>query len=215
MVIWTLQVLTKQNDVIFIYDNPNTVSNETLRLTARPDDHEVLLSWATQSETGVAGFDIEKMAPTETATGFWKRIGYVAGSGTTSSPRYYSFTDTSHDFAGVAYRLKMVHLDGSYSYSNVVEVGIDLRQTMTLQSTYPNPFSESVTIEVGTGGPIVPTLSVFDLTGRRVRARIGTPTRVDDRLLFTIERTGLSDGVYFVHATTTDRTLTIPIIVAR
>ena len=62
------------------------------------------LSWVTASEDQNYGFDVERMDE----NGIWRKIGFVAGNGTTSNTKYYRFQDRSPLSNLNHYRLKPV-----------------------------------------------------------------------------------------------------------
>ena len=63
-------------------------------------------------------------------------------------------------------------------------------------SNYPNPFSEQTTITYSLEAPMHVTLTVHDLTGRRVSTLVDGMQSAGDQML-TFEATGLASGVYF------------------
>jgi hypothetical protein len=67
-----------------------------------------------------------------------------------------------------SYRLKQVDFDGSFQYSEVVEVTFDVPKDFVLQQNFPNPFNPSTTIRyaVPQTSPVI--IKVYDLTGQEV-----------------------------------------------
>ena len=62
--------------------------------------------------------------------------------GTTTEQKQYTFTDRNVT-AGVnhAYRLKQIDFNGTFEYSQVVNVGSTLPIEFALEQNYPNPFN--------------------------------------------------------------------------
>ncbi len=82
---------------------------------------DVLVSWKTASETNVDRYEIEVARGNAAlqASRFTK-IGTVASAGNTTSIRTYNFTDNETEkFGPRYYRLKMVDVDGSFTYSPI------------------------------------------------------------------------------------------------
>ena len=52
----------------------------------------------------------------------WEKIGFVNGYGNSNSLKEYSFEDSKLSNTSYYYRLKQMDNDGSFSYSNVVNV---------------------------------------------------------------------------------------------
>jgi hypothetical protein len=79
---------------------------------------DITLHWTTHSEVNTREFVVQK-----SANGIdFEDLAAVPAQGAPSVPRYYTYTDASPFYYPVTnyYRLKMVDLDGSYSYSQVI-----------------------------------------------------------------------------------------------
>ncbi len=98
--------------------------------------NNVVLYWGTLEEQNNRGFEIEKMSGTN-----WSTIGFIEGSGTTSEPQSYSFTDSYLSPGLYKYRLKQIQLDGSFNYSSSIEVDVGMLLEWHLSQNYPNPFN--------------------------------------------------------------------------
>lgn len=82
----------------------------------------VELRWATATEINNDYFTIERSNDLR----MWEVLGFVVGSGTTSRPVSYSFTDTQ-PLAGIGYyRMKQTDFDGQYKYYGPVAAHFDL-----------------------------------------------------------------------------------------
>jgi hypothetical protein len=68
-------------------------------------------------------------------------IGFVQGKGTTSEINYYSFIDNEITSGIQYYRLKQIDFDGSFEYTQVVEVVIGIPTEYSLSQNFPNPFN--------------------------------------------------------------------------
>ena len=100
-----------------------------------------ILNWSTETEKNTAEFVIE----TSNDNKKWSAIGTVKASGSSSSVINYSFTDASKRSGVINYRLKMVDIDGQYSYSPIKMVDIVTSSTQEV-SVYPNPANSYVVI---------------------------------------------------------------------
>ncbi len=88
--------------------------------TATPVSAGVLLTWQTVTENNNKGFDIERRLSTSTR---WAKVSYVAGAGTSTTPKNYSFTDSRiRTGRAYIYRLKQINADASFTYSSEVTV---------------------------------------------------------------------------------------------
>ncbi len=92
---------------------------ELVSFTAEASNGSVTLNWRTATETNNKGFGVEKRV-----SGNWQEIAFVNGTGTTSAPVNYTYTDLNLVGTKASYRLKQVDLDGTFSFSDEVEVDL-------------------------------------------------------------------------------------------
>ena len=71
----------------------------------------------------------------------WNKIGFVPGHGTTTETQHYSFTDNDVKPGKYQYKLKQIDYDGTFEYSQIVEVEIPFVNEFSLSQNYPNPFN--------------------------------------------------------------------------
>ena len=123
----------------------------------------MVLSWKTATEINNRGFEIERGANGEFAT-----IGFISGAGTTTQEQSYTFRDKQVATGLHNYRLKQIDLDGSYSYSNIVEVDVTTPFTFNLSQNYPNPFNPTTKISYSVPFDSKVAISVYSVTGEMV-----------------------------------------------
>jgi hypothetical protein len=188
-----------------------TLPVELARLDARVDAGAVNLTWKTASETGNAGFEVQRQFVDGTS---WTNLGFVEGGGTTSEAQTYRFEDASLPFAAdsLQYRLKQVDTDGTTHLSDPVTIARRTVDEAELRSVYPNPMTRRATVEVAIPNEAQDAqLELFDLLGRTVRT-IATGME-SGRTTQTLEISDLSPGVYFLRlraaGTTTTKKLTV------
>ncbi len=140
----------------------------------------------------------------------WERIGFVNGNGTTSQPNSYSFADNSLSTGKYFYRLKQIDFDGSFTYSNEVEVDLSLPQTFSLEQSYPNPFNPSTTIKYTIPNVTLSALSraesrdegsrvilkVYDILGNEV-ATLVNENKPAGNYEINFNASSLTSGIYF------------------
>lgn len=152
----------------------------------------VELKWSTSTETNNYGFDIERRSCFEN----WKIIGFVLGNGNSNSPKNYSFTDNSVKKTHIySYRLKQIDTDGSFEYSNEIEVTF-LPAKYELYQNYPNPFNPSTTIGYALPNSSKVRLEVFDMLGQYISTLVNTEQPAGYYEIPFIPES-LSSGVYF------------------
>lgn len=156
----------------------------------------VELIWRTASESNNYGFVVERQNRQE---GF-RKIGFVAGNGTSHQPHGYSFIDKDLAAGIYTYRLKQIDLDGSFAYSAAVEAvtGV-LPETIELRQNYPNPFNPATTIAFILGRPQAMRLSVVDVNGREVALLFNGQAESGRVYHFVFGGTQYASGVYIAH----------------
>lgn len=154
---------------------------ELLSFDVRAQEYDVAIQWQTAREEAGDAFEIEHS--TEGAT--FTSIGMVTAKGLPSS---YSITDRNYQQGTNLYRLKLLHNNGSYSYSPVRMISIaETPAALTLQ---PNPASDRIHIHIPTGSG---SLYVTDAAGRVIYQESNIPS---GHKTFTI--TEWVPGIYFV-----------------
>lgn len=164
-------------------------SFEATKAQAGGAGQEVELSWTTASESGNAGFKIQRRVEGSPSSGSspggtWKEVGFresKAPGGTTTEAKTYRFTDEDLPYAAdtLSYRLRQVDVSGTAQTTDPVRVARSGVSSLQLKETYPNPASRRVTVRFaipenaastsapGAGGAA--TLRLYDVLGREVR----------------------------------------------
>jgi hypothetical protein len=123
-----------------------------------------LLQWITATEQNVSRFEIQRGIDGTVFT----PIGNVTATGNSYLPKNYQFTDPSPGTGIVYYRLKMIDLDGSDTYSKVASVYNTPPSMVTAIS--PNPFTDAINISVKLDRPQQLHLRLLDFTGKEMLA---------------------------------------------
>jgi len=182
-----------ENGTILITNNGG-VPVELVSFTADIDGYLVNLSWITATEINNFGFDIERKTADD-----WEKIGFVNGNGTTSEMQYYSFIDDIsflNEVDKVYYRLKQIDFDGTYEYSNEVEIEISQPDSYLLKQNYPNPFNPVTIISWQLPESKFVTLKIYDVLGNEVASLVNGEKPAGN---FKVEfnASALSSGIYY------------------
>ena len=177
-------------EVIYEYSIPVELSS----FTATVNESDVTLNWATATETNNQGFDIERTLA-NSGTPNWQKIGYVAGYGTTTEPKAYSFVDTKLETGKYVYRLKQIDLDGTYKYSDEVNVDVQSPIDYALEQNYPNPFNPSTTIKYSIPEDGFVKLAVYNMLGEQVATLVNAQQKAG-RYEINFNASNLASGVY-------------------
>jgi hypothetical protein len=126
----------------------------------------VILTWETASETNNFGFEIER----KSNSGFWEKIGFIQGNGTTNVFKKYFFTDHSKLEPGnYFYRLKQIDTDGTFEYSSEIKVLLDLPKEYKLSNNYPNPFNPETIINYQLPKSVHVEIKIYNTLGQEIR----------------------------------------------
>jgi hypothetical protein len=175
--------------------DPVIVPVELTAFSAMADGRDVLLSWTTASETNNAGFELEMRAP---GASEFRTVAFIEGAGTTASAQHYAHRVVGAEPGLHAFRLRQVDFDGSFEYSEMIEVTVELAEAFVLSPVYPNPFNPeaSVSFVVRQSRPV--EIALYDALGRKLQVLFaGTPEAGQVQRL-RIDGASLVSGLYFV-----------------
>ncbi|MBT8387538.1 MAG: T9SS type A sorting domain-containing protein, partial [Ignavibacteria bacterium] len=164
---------------------------ELTSFTASANNGNVNLNWVTATETNNQGFEVERKA----VDGEFDKVGYVAGFGTTTETKSYSFVDTDVEAGSYTYRLKQVDLIGTYEYSPEIEVDVTTPIEYALEQNYPNPFNPSTAIKYSIPQDGIVTLAVFNLLGEKV-ATLVNGVQQAGRYEVNFDASKFASGIY-------------------
>jgi hypothetical protein len=151
---------------IFESDRWNGALVVPVRLTSFTGEHTNginQLKWVTEQETGLRRYEIERSTNALNYT----TIGQVTARNISAQHSYY-FDDRS--LAGlpdvVYYRLKLMHADGSYSYSDVVPIHLVQKTDIIVAG---NPFLGSINIRYTLPQAGLVGFRLVDMQGKLIR----------------------------------------------
>jgi hypothetical protein len=182
---------TKDSSEMSVY-NLSIIPVELTSFLASINDGVVVLNWTTSTETNNFGFQIER---SKDKIGF-DQLAFVPGSGTTTETKTYSYTDSTVTSGKYYYRLKQVDYNGSYSYSNIVEVDLELPTQLTLEQNYPNPFNPSTKIKYQIPDLSFISIKVYDVLGNEVSILV-SEEKIVGRYEVEFNAITLPSGIYF------------------
>jgi hypothetical protein len=174
-----------------------------ISFTSSVSGNSVVLKWATATETNNRGFSIERSSE----KGCWEQIGFVSGNGTTTSVSSYLFKDDNLNEGTYYYRLKQTDYDGSFEYSNEIEVQIETPFTYSMDQNYPNPFNPATTIRYSVPQNSLVSIKVINIIGQEV-AELVNEVKPAGQYEVSFEANGLASGIYLVKMQSGDFTST-------
>lgn len=168
---------------------------ELISFTAEVIKDEVRLEWQTATESNNQGFEIQKSEVKDQKSN-WAKIGFVAGHGTTTEPKSYSFIDNNIITGYYKYRLKQIDYDGTFSYSKEKEVKVNFTLTeLNLEQNYPNPFNSSTIIKYYLPEATNVSITVYDILGTEVNVLVDE-RKESGNYEVSFDAANLPSGVY-------------------
>ncbi len=175
-----------------IADRSAVVPVELSAFSANVSGNSVTLNWETATETNNSGFEIERSKNKSNYTS----IGFIEGKGTTTDKSKYSFVDNSVNSGTYYYRLKQVDFDGSFEYSNSIEVKVSIPNNFSVEQNYPNPFNPSTKIAFSLPVDSKINFTVFNILGQEVYQELNYNLSVGNHSI-NFNAAGLTSGIYF------------------
>lgn len=154
----------------------------------------VLLQWNTSSEQNTSYFEIERSADGT----YFSAIGNLTAAGNSFTAINYSFTDKSPVSGTNFYRLKMVDINGKFSYSKTIPVKIE---NVTSFKIYPNPAKNTLYIQTGETNEKA-IIQITDLAGKKVKEQMVSLNKNTP-----IDISNLATGIYKIIIKTATNTL--------
>jgi len=152
----------------------------------------VHIEWETVTETNNKGFSLERSSDKKN----FEALAFINGHGTTIERSFYSYSDKSVRTGIFSYRLKQIDHDGTYEYSNVIDVDLGIPNEFALKQNFPNPFNPTTIISYRLPEKGHVSLKIFDAIGSEISSLVNEEKEAGDYdAIFDADK--LSSGVYF------------------
>ncbi len=185
------------------YSNPAPLPIELTSFTSDIKDRNVTINWQTQTEVQSSKFVVERAL---FGTDIWQIVANVKAAGTSNSLKSYSVTDTKLNSGKYQYRLKMIDVDGTYRYSDIIFAEIGTPKTYQLSQNYPNPFNPTTRIDYQLPLDAKVTIELYTISGEKVATLVNNEQTAGYYTLdINASREGLSSGVYIYRMIAQDK----------
>jgi hypothetical protein len=143
-----------------------------------------LLEWRTDGEINSAHFDVQRSNDIRD----WRSLGTVRAAFESSTTHNYTFTDSIPEPGLNYYRLKIVDVDGSFTFSRVRSMNF---AEFSWAEVYPNPVDDQLRIAIRNSK--VNNIRVISHSGIvRLSRPVISPS-------FTINMKQYPSGMYYIH----------------
>ena len=168
-----------------------------LSFNAALQQNDVRLNWKTADAINFSHFVIERSTDGVNFILIGQKNA-INGSGELR----YDYTDANAVIAyrnngNGYYRIKMVDIDGKFSYSNIVRINFKNDNGLFVISTQPNPFTDKISISLSIPESEVVTVKLIDIQGRIIRRkRIASGPGFSTIVIDGLEKTG--SGIFLL-----------------
>ncbi|MEO5892976.1 MAG: right-handed parallel beta-helix repeat-containing protein [Ferruginibacter sp.] len=174
--------------------------------TALNNNDKVALSWKVTSEMNVSHYVVERSGNGQT----FEAIGRLASGNSISNQNTYDFMD-SYPLQGTNfYRLKIVGLDSSISYSSTISSTITNTSAFTIHKLVLSAVSRNIKAEINSGSQQSMYLAIIDVNGRIIftmPAQLRKGYNLIDKQIPAI-----TTGIYYIKLLTSGQALTRTVI---
>jgi hypothetical protein len=133
-----------------------------LKLTSFSGSHRYgcnVLQWSTENETNTRRFEVER----STDGNRFEKIGTVNASGI--GDHQYKFDDCNQPSGKIYYRLRMIDIDETFSYSGIITINGWMTNS---PEVYPNPATKEIYVRVGDRTMLNTTARIIGINGSQV-----------------------------------------------
>ena len=178
-------------------DSSNPLPVEFSSFSGKIHGSNIELSWKTITEINNYGFEIErsKINEDQTYTG-WLKIGFVNGNGNSNSPKNYTYEDINISEGKYNYRLKQLDNNGTFNYSNTIEIDFTGLNKFELKQNFPNPFNPSTTVSFSLPDDSNVKLILYDALGQEIKVFLNEYKERGVHLV-NLSLNEFNSGIYF------------------
>ena len=155
--------------------------------------NSVNLKWSTATEINNSGFEVQRSLDNRS----YKTLSFINGKGTSTELNHYSFIDSDLQSGTFYYRLKQIDFDGTFEFSNVIEVNVNsVPSQFSLNQNYPNPFNPETSISFSVAQDGLTNLTVYNLLGQQVATLFNENAQTGTNYKVNFDASKLSSGIY-------------------
>lgn len=191
------------NNVFYIGSDPvNALPVELNSFSASVSGRNVNIVWTTATEVNSSSFSVERKKSVDDA---WVCVGTMKAAGNTNAQKSYSFVEKNLSGGKYLYRLKMVDVDGSYTYSKTLDAEVNIPKQFQLSQNFPNPFNPTTKITYALPSDAQITLELYAITGQKIATLVNKTAAAGyyDYSL-NMNALGLSSGMYIYRLSGTE-----------
>ncbi|NND71611.1 MAG: PKD domain-containing protein [Rhodothermales bacterium] len=163
-------------------------------LTGQVDGQDVTLQWILFDAKSARSYLVEHRSPdnSEFVTLFQAEVDE------SQNEAAFSYNATVDEPGPQSFRVGVRDAQGSMTYSNDIELAVELSLSHKVSRPYPNPFSDVATVDVLVRENQHVTATVYDVLGRRLGVVLDDDLTGSTKVSLQLSSSGLTNGLYFV-----------------
>ena len=182
---------TTSNQVAVTVLGPTPVT--LLNFNGRIQNSITHLNWDVENEINFDRYEVERSVDGRA----FVTLGNVHAIGSSSVTQRYHFEDYKLPAETyIFYRLKMIDIDGTYSYSQIIKLKRDRSAEDGLITITPNPFSDKIVLLYESTQPDKVRVSITDSKGSLIKQKMFLVEEGINQLY--VNGANLPTGLYFV-----------------
>jgi hypothetical protein len=153
------------NNFVVSVEDPMPVT--LVSFSVDKEENSVRLNWNTSAETNSDRFEIQRSRDGKQ----WSELSKIKAKGESATNQLYTYLDQQPVSGNNFYRLKMIDLDGTFTYSSIKNIVLGNKEMVV---AYPNPTDGTAHLTI-TDWKRVKSVTAIDINGRKV-FETGHPT---------------------------------------
>lgn len=150
------------------------------------------LQWKTASEQNTEVFEVQKSSDGVN----WTTIGERAAAGNSTQPLTYDFTDNLPVLGNNYYRLKIIDFDGTFNFSNIINIQLNDVVQNNFTGIYPNPTGGQLNVDIQSTALTNTVVRAFDVLGKVIFSQDATLVKGMNTL--RLDFSHLASGTYIL-----------------
>ncbi len=160
----TMTVFAAQSNGLWKLNSDYFIPVELTSFTAKVINNKVTLDWITATEINNYGFEVELSHDSQ----LFNKLTFIPGFGTSTGQHSYSYIVDEPLSSRIYLRLKQIDFDGTFEYSDVLEVDGITPSDFYLSQNHPNPFNPSTTFHFSLPVDVSVRIKLFNMLGEEI-----------------------------------------------
>ncbi len=155
------------------------------------DGKQNFLSWKTGEAINLKNFDLQKSADGQN----FETISTITAKVPNSNGQDYSVSD-AFPFQGYNfYRLKIIDIDNSFAYSEIINIRSKLSK-INVSSIYPNPVKDIFQVKLNSISQTKARINILDISGKEISSKLYSLS--EGKNIIDLDASNLKTGVFML-----------------